>query len=87
MWDGRESSTQTGTQKITLPTNPADLLADLAHQPVDATTNHAQGTTLLTSQQQQAIVDFEMALTPRWAYSAGEEGPDRFLEFVVTVFQ
>lgn len=31
MWDGRESSTQTGTQRITYATNPGDLLADLAH--------------------------------------------------------
>jgi cytochrome c peroxidase len=31
MWDGRESSTQTGTQKITFVSNPGDLLADLAH--------------------------------------------------------
>ena len=29
MWDGRESAPQTGTQKITYATNPADLLADL----------------------------------------------------------
>src|SRR5262245_21652657 len=32
MWDGRESSTQTDTQKITFGTNPGDLLADLSHQ-------------------------------------------------------
>jgi len=30
MWDGRESSAQTGTQKITFATNPGDLLANLA---------------------------------------------------------
>ena len=29
MWDGRESSALSGTQDITLQTNPADLLADL----------------------------------------------------------
>ena len=68
MWDGRESSTQTGTQKITFPTNPGDLLADLAHQSVDATSGHAQGTTPLTSQQQQSIVNFEMALTTAQAF-------------------
>jgi cytochrome c peroxidase len=62
MWDGRESSTQTGTQKITFATNPGDLLADLAHQSVDATLGHAQGATAPTPQQQQAIIDFEMAL-------------------------
>lgn len=73
MWDGRESSTQTDTQKITFATNPADLLADLAHQSLDATNNHAQGSTPLTAQQQQAIVDFEMALTTAQAldYRAG----------------
>lgn len=62
MWDGRESSTQTGTQKMTLATNPADLLADLAHQALDATNGHAQGTTPLSTQQKQDIVNFEMAL-------------------------
>lgn len=63
MWDGRESSTQTGTQKITFATNPGELMADLAHQAVDATSGHAQGTNPLTAQQQQAIVDFEIALS------------------------
>jgi cytochrome c peroxidase len=73
MWDGRESSTQTGTEKITFATNPGDLLADLAHQSVDATNGHAQGSTPLTLQQQQAIVNFEMALTTAQAidYRAG----------------
>jgi cytochrome c peroxidase len=73
MWDGRESSLQTGTQKITPATNPADLLADLAHQAVDATNGHAQGTTPLTTQQQQAIVSFETALSTAqaWDYTAG----------------
>lgn len=68
MWDGRESSTQTGTQKITYPTNPGDLLADLAHQSVDATNGHAQASTPPTSQQQQAIVNFEMALATAQAF-------------------
>jgi cytochrome c peroxidase len=73
MWDGRESSVQTGTQKITYATNPADLIADLKHQAMDATTGHAQGTTLLTAAQQQAIVDFEMGLSTAqiYDYSAG----------------
>ena len=73
MWDGRESSAQTGTQKITFPTNPGDLLADLAHQAVDATNIHAQASATLTPQQQQAIVDFEMALSTAQAvdYQAG----------------
>jgi cytochrome c peroxidase len=68
MWDGRESSTQTGTQKITFPTNPADLIADLMHQSVDATTGHAQASTPPTTQQQQAIVNFEMSLITAQAY-------------------
>jgi len=68
MWDGRESSTQTGTQKITGATNPADLMADLAHQSVDATNIHAQATTPLNPAQQQAIVDFEMRLATAQLY-------------------
>jgi cytochrome c peroxidase len=68
MWDGRESSTQTGTQKITPATNPADLLADLAHQALDATNIHAEAATPLSAEQQQAIVDFEMTLVTAQAY-------------------
>jgi hypothetical protein len=62
MWDGRESSSQTGTQKITYQTNPSDLIADLAHQALDATNGHAQASSPLTAEQQQAIVNFEMSL-------------------------
>lgn len=62
MSDGRESSPQTGTQKITYATNPADLLADLAQQAIDATTGHAQAATPPTAQQVQDIVNFETAL-------------------------
>ena len=68
MWDGRESAPQTGTQKITFATNPADLLADLAHQALDATNGHAQGSTPLTAQQQQAIAAFEMGLSTAQAF-------------------
>jgi hypothetical protein len=68
MWDGRESSTQTGTQKITFGTNPGDLLANLAHQSLDATNGHAQAATPLTIQQQQAIVDLETALSTAQAF-------------------
>jgi hypothetical protein len=68
MWDGRESSTQTGTQKITYMTNPDDLKTDLAHQAFDATNGHAQATTPLTAQQQNDIVDFEMNLIAAQAY-------------------
>jgi hypothetical protein len=68
MFDGRESSLQTGTQKITFATNPADLFADLAHQALDATNGHAEASTPLSPQQQQAIVDFEMSLSTAQAF-------------------
>lgn len=68
MWDARESSPQTGTQKITYATNPADLQADLAHQAFDATRDHAQASTQLTPQQQAQIVDFEMSLSTAQAF-------------------
>ena len=73
MFDGRESSPQTGTQKITYATNPTDLLADLAHQAIDATTGHAQAATPPTPQQVQDIVNFEMQLRTAQAidFSAG----------------
>jgi len=73
MFDGRES-TPPGTQKITYTTNPGDLLADLAHQALDATNGHAQAATPLTTQQQQQIVDFEMGLFTAQAF-ANEAGP------------
>jgi cytochrome c peroxidase len=63
MFDGRESSTQTGTTPISSSNYPRSLLLDLAHQSVDATTGHAQGIPPgPTAEQQQAIVAFEMAL-------------------------
>lgn len=68
MWDGRESSPQTGTQKIAYATNPGDLQADLAQQAVDAVSGHAQGAVPLTPQQRQAIVEFEMQLATAQAY-------------------
>src|SRR5215831_9235318 len=57
MWDGRESSTQTGTKKISYePQNPGSILiADLAHQSVDATLGHAQALVPLSPDQQSAI--------------------------------
>jgi hypothetical protein len=63
MFDGRESSTLTGTTKI-LPANyPDSLVSDLMHQSLDATKGHAEGDgTRPTLQEQQQIVDFEMAL-------------------------
>lgn len=59
MWDGRES-TPPSTQKITYPDN-GQLLADLAHQAIDATTGHAQGAPP-TPAQIQDIVSFETSL-------------------------
>ena len=59
MWDGRES-TPPSTQKITYP-DTGQLLADLAHQAMDATTGHAQGEPP-TLAQIQDIVTFERAL-------------------------
>ncbi|HEU4686359.1 MAG TPA: hypothetical protein VFS39_17765 [Nitrospira sp.] len=71
MWDGRESSTQTGTKPITFATNPSDLLFDLAHQALDATNGHAQAATPLTPQQQREIVAFEFGLSTAQAIDAG----------------
>ncbi len=59
MWDGRES-TPPSTQKITYP-NTGQLLADLAHQAMDATTGHAQGLAP-TPEQIEDIVNFETSL-------------------------
>jgi len=61
MWDGRESSLQTGTTPINSGNYPQSLLANLAHQAMDATTLHAQGA-VPTSAQIQDIVDFETSL-------------------------
>jgi cytochrome c peroxidase len=72
MWDGRESSTQTGTIPITpLGSNPGDLQTDLLHQSVDATTGHAQATTPPTPQQQRQIVMFQLGLSTAQAVDFG----------------
>jgi hypothetical protein len=70
MWDGRESSPQTGTRKITPGTNPDDLRADLARQAFDATNGHGQASTPLTPQQQREIVEFEMGLATAQAFDS-----------------
>jgi hypothetical protein len=63
MFDGRESSSQTGTTPISSSNYPQSLLDDLAHQAVDATLGHAQGQAPgLTAAQQQAIVALETSL-------------------------
>jgi cytochrome c peroxidase len=73
MWDGRESSTQTGTQPISYATNPGDLLSDLAHQSVDATLGHAQAAIAPTPQQQEQIVNLEIGFSTAQSfdYNAG----------------
>jgi hypothetical protein len=72
MFDGRESSTQTGTMPISSGNYPQSLLDDLAHQSVDATLGHAQGLPPgPTAAQQQAIVAFEMALSTGQAEDQG----------------
>jgi hypothetical protein len=71
MFDGRESTSATGTTKIVYNNYPSSLLNDLAHQSVDATVNHAQGDgTRPTPTEQQQIVDFEMALTTAQAFGS-----------------
>jgi cytochrome c peroxidase len=63
MFDGRESSTQTGTTPIGSDNYPQSLESDLAHQVADATAGHAQGLPPgPTAAQQKAVVDFEMGL-------------------------
>jgi cytochrome c peroxidase len=71
MSDGRES-TPPSTQKITYPDPDTALMADLAHQAIDATTGHAQGA-VPTPAQIQDIVTFETALRTAQAidYFAG----------------
>jgi cytochrome c peroxidase len=67
MFDGRESSPLTGTLKITYVPSPHsldNLIFDLKHQSVDATTGHAQGDgSRPTPDEQTQIVNFEMALS------------------------
>jgi cytochrome c peroxidase len=63
MFDGRESSTQTGTTPITFENSPNSLLADLTQQAIDATLGHAQAHTAPTDDQLSDIVSFEMGLS------------------------
>ena len=72
MSDGRESSAATGTTRIVYDNYPGSLLGDLAHQSVDATKTHAQGDgTRPTLEEQQQIVNFEMALFTAQAVGNG----------------
>jgi cytochrome c peroxidase len=74
MWDGRESAAQGGTTPINSGNYPQALLANLAHQSIDATLGHALGTQAPTEAQQQEIVDFEMGLSTAQAevHGAGD---------------
>jgi cytochrome c peroxidase len=58
MFDGRESTLPLNNQA----TFVSNLIADLKHQAVDATTGHAQATNPPTDAQQTAIVNFELGL-------------------------
>jgi hypothetical protein len=63
MWDGRESTSITGTTKITYYNSTTALMNDLKHQTLDATNTHAEGLgNRPTADEQQQIVDFETAL-------------------------
>jgi len=73
MFDGRESTSFTGTQKITYfapPHNLDTLLSDLKHQAMDATNGHAQASPQLTllDPRLPQIVNFEMALSTAQAF-------------------
>ena len=71
MWDGRESSAQTGTIPINGTNYPDALLSDLRHQALDATNGHAQANVAITPAQQQAIVDVETSLFTAQAEDKG----------------
>jgi cytochrome c peroxidase len=58
MFDGRETIAPLNNEQ----TFKANLIADLMHQAIDATTGHAQATVPPTIDQQTAIVSFEMGL-------------------------
>ncbi|MFI5387674.1 MAG: hypothetical protein ACHQ50_16315 [Fimbriimonadales bacterium] len=74
MWDGREVNPST---PMTIANSPAANLAilrsSLAHQALDATNGHAQGSVDLTPAQQTGIVDFELGLSTAqvWDSEAG----------------
>ncbi len=77
MWDGRESSSQSGTTPIGTENYPQSLIDDLLHQALDATLGHAQGAQPgPTPAQQQSIVNLEMSLYTAQAedYAAGSLG-------------
>lgn len=68
MWDGRESSTETGTQPVRYGSYAADLEADLEHQALDAVLGHEQGSAPPSEEQLKAIAEFESSLATAQAY-------------------
>src|SRR5579859_6003384 len=70
MFDGRESSSATGTTKILYNNYPGSLQSDLTHQAMDATNGHAQASPplSLSDPRLQPIVNFEMGLTTAQAF-------------------
>lgn len=70
MFDGRESSSATGTTKIAYNNYPDSLLGDLTHQAMDATNGHAQASppVSISDPRLAPIVDFEMGLTTTQAF-------------------
>jgi cytochrome c peroxidase len=58
MFDGRESTLPLNSQATFMD----NLIADLKHQAIDATTGHAQAVNPPTDAQQTAIVNFELGL-------------------------
>lgn len=69
MFDGRETIQPLNSAS----TFQANLVTDLMHQAVDATTTHAQAASAPTTDQQTAIVNFELGLTSAqfFDYQAG----------------
>lgn len=67
MFDGRETVAPLNDAK----TFEANLMTDLMHQAMDATTGHAQATEPPTTQQQQAIAEFELGLSSAQMLSSG----------------
>ena len=93
MFDGRESSPATGTNKIVYNNYPNSLLSDLAHQSLDATVGHAQGDgTRPTPEERQQIVDFETRLftaqmPDRVAGNLSDDGANAKMQFVIAFDQ
>ena len=73
MWDGRETFKDPTSTICTFNTTTcfASLQFDLSSQSNDATLTHAQGATPLTTDQRNAIVDFELGIF------TAQQGDDR----------